>query len=191
MTPTRRLRIEDETLDRVVATSPQTHRVQTSPDLRLHEIAFEDVRTLVRDERDHVQEATRTIHVLFEMAADHPRRQPFAIARSAALFSPHIARPGVGPNHTSIPYMCLGTFQPRMRLADWVVAAWNVLRFANLATDDPIDAEAADWVRRADPARFPTDPRTFEGQIDSRLVAADDPDATGPGLTLLDPWMDA
>ena len=157
-----RLRVEGETLRETLARSDHAWLVHASPDGLLYEVEFE-VRTLLQDRERRIDERERVVGILYHLHEDHPHRLPIAVARETELFNTHVADPRQGPPAPPIPLLCLATFQPQHRLADWVVATWDVLRWQKIATDSAMNREAAEYARRElrDPDRFPIDRRDF------------------------------
>jgi hypothetical protein len=157
-----RLRVEGETLRETLARSDHAWLVQASTDGLLYEVEFE-VRTLFQDAARRIDERERVVCILYHLHEDHPHRSPIAVARETGLFNTHVADPRQGPSAPPIPLLCLSAFQAQHRLADWVVATWDVLRWQKVATDSAMNREAAEYALRAlrDPDRFPIDRREF------------------------------
>lgn len=141
--------------------SARARLVRVRHDLRLYEVSIA-VRTLVR--RGGVpQPEERSVEVLYQIHEEHPFVPPIAVARPRDLFNPHVLDPEAHPEVAPVPVVCLGAFQPQMRLADWVVATYDVLRLRRVAPESPLNEEAAAWVRArlASPGSLPLDPRSF------------------------------
>lgn len=128
-------------------------------------IAIEfEVRSLYCGDRGTVEERDGVVTVHYQLHPDHPQVPPIAVANTPRLFNVHINDPVNGARHLPpIPLICLGPFLPQMRLSDWVVATYDLLRWACISTQMPLNESAAQYARRecATPGRFPVDPRGF------------------------------
>jgi hypothetical protein len=158
MTP--RLASERESLERSLARTTRARLVESDAEGRRYLVSF-DVRTLVRLGDGTIGAERREVPVLYLLAAAHPVVPPLAVAQAWDLFHPHVADPTASPAGAAV--VCLGRFRMHDRLGGWIVATWDVLRFARLGLDHPLNERAAAWVRRelAVPGRFPTDDRAF------------------------------
>jgi hypothetical protein len=129
------------------------------------EIAIEfEVRSLYCGERGTVEERDGVVAVHYKLHPDHPLVPPIAVANTPGLFNVHINDPvNVAPHLPPIPLVCLGPFLPQMRLSDWVVATYDLLRWACISTQRPLNEAAARYARLecATPGRFPVDSRGF------------------------------
>ena len=157
-----RLRVEAEALRETLARSDHAWLVRANADGLLYEVEFE-VRTLIQERPGEISECELVVGVLYQLDEDHPHRSPLAVARETRLFNTHVADPRQGPPAPPVPLLCLATFWPQHRLADWAVATWDVLRWQRIATESAMNHEAAAWARRElrNPERFPTDRREF------------------------------
>jgi hypothetical protein len=157
-----RLRVEGEALRATLAGSDHAWLLRASEDGRVYEVEFE-VRTLFQDDARRIEECERIVGVLYHLHEDHPHRPPLAVARELQLFNTHVADPRHGPPAPPMPVLCLASFQPQHRLADWVLATWDVLRWQKIATDSVMNPEAAAYALEElrDPERFPIDRRSF------------------------------
>ncbi len=157
-----RLEAEHHALRQTLARSARAWLFDVSPGLDLYRVEFE-VRTLVRKPDRRICEEDRIVRVVYQLDADHPKTQPLVIACASDLFNSHIhdvTRPSALP---PLPVFCLGTFHSRMRLADWLVQTYDVLRWARSASEHALDEAAAAWARveSAKKDRFPIDRRSF------------------------------
>ncbi len=157
-------RLQDEygAMRRTLARSARAWLFDVNSELDLYRVDFE-VRTLVRRAGGCVAEEDRIVRVVYQLDADHPLKPPLAVACASDLFNTHVHDPTRPSRLPSLPLLCLGTFHRSMRVADWLVSTYDVLRFARIATEDPLDEAAAAWARResAKPGRFPLDTRSF------------------------------
>jgi hypothetical protein len=123
-----------------------------------------DVVSLYRMAHAAVEERDGLVVVRYQLHPQHPRVAPAAVARTRHLFNVHVNDPEHCASHLPpIPLICLGPFLPQLRLSDWVVATYDLLRWARISTERPLNEEAAQFARResAKPGRFPVDPRPF------------------------------
>jgi hypothetical protein len=129
-----------------------------------------DVVSLYRGAHAAVEVREGVVAVRYQLHPQHPQVAPAAVALTRHLFNVHIADPENCASHLPpIPLICLGPFLPQMRVSDWVVATYDLLRWARISTERPLNELAAQFARRecARPGRFPVDPRPFwrrEGQ---------------------------
>jgi hypothetical protein len=178
-----RLAMERAAVDRTLARGTRATLARVSPDGRLYEIVF-DVRTLVRGPDRIVREEARAVPVFYDLAAAHPIDGPVVIAAHADLFNPNVASPADRSSLPPIPWVCLGTFRPYMRIADLIVATYRLLAWQRYALDHPLSPSAAAWARSdAALGRLPVDRRPFfddEGAPPSGTLGAapDRPAAT-------------
>ena len=160
-----------------------------------------DVRSLYRGAQGVVEERAGVVGVRYQLHPDHPQVPPIPVADTPQLFNVHINDPELGaPNLPPIPLICLGPFLPQTRLSDWVVATYDLLRWARISTERPLNVAAAQFARResAKPGRFPVDPRSFwrDGaeSVADETVAPPAPNegepspAAAAGLRLGDGW---
>lgn len=156
-----RLAVERQAVEQTLERTWLARMRHVRSDGRSYEIVF-DVRTVVRGGDRVVRVEQRNVPVLFELAPDHPAVAPIVIAGADDLFNPNINDPRLRPDLPPLPFVCLGTFHPQQRIADWVYATHRLLAFDLLAADHPFNPEAADWARREiGRGRFPTDSRPF------------------------------
>lgn len=158
-------RIEREFADMLdtVDRSDRARLISASPDGLGFTVGFE-VESLFRGPQGTVLQRAGEVQVLYQMHPDHPLVAPFAVAKTAGLFNAHIANPARAPrNVPPLPFVCLGHFEPWMRIGDWVVTTYDLLRWSRISTESPLDEEAAAFARResAKPGRFPVDTRSF------------------------------
>jgi hypothetical protein len=162
-------------------------RSASSDALRL-EVDF-DVRSLYRNADGGVEERDGVVGVRYQLHPDHPQVPPIAVSLTPHLFNVHVHDPAVGASHLPpIPLFCLGPFLPQMRVSDWVVATYDLLRWARISTERPLNEAAAAFARRecAKPGRFPCDPRPFwrvEAETDAAAqpIRPDGTDSDAPG----------
>lgn len=153
------------------ARSARAILVRVDSERRHYEVSME-VRTLVRRSgAPRVEE--RVVDLLYQLHPEHPFVPPLAVARQRGLFNPHLHDPEARPDLAPVPLLCLGAFEPRMRLADWVLATYDVLGLRRVAPESPLNEEAAAWVREqlATPGALPLDRRSFWRE-DAPSVAA-------------------
>ncbi len=156
-----RLALERDAVQRILPRTERAFLRRIAADARAYEIVFE-VRTLVCDDRGVIREEARSVPVLYDLAADHPRRNPVVIAAHADLFNTHIHDPRDGCNLPPLPFICLGGFSASMTIADWIVATFYVLAWERIAADHPMNCEAAAWARlEMGRGRFPIDRGEF------------------------------
>jgi hypothetical protein len=123
-----------------------------------------DVVSLYRGAHTAVEERDGVVVVRYQLHPQHPRVAPAAIALTRHLFNVHINDPeNPASQLPPIPLICLGPFLPQMRLSDWAIATYDLLRWARISTERPLNEAAAQFARResARPGRFPVDPRPF------------------------------
>ncbi len=123
-----------------------------------------DVVSLYRGAHMAVEEHSGVVGVRYHLHRQHPQVAPVAVALTRHLFNAHINDPENPASHLPpIPLICLGPFLPQMRLSDWAVATYDLLRWARISTERPLNEVAAQFARResARPGRFPVDPRPF------------------------------
>jgi hypothetical protein len=162
-----------DTLDR----SDRARLSSANPDGLGFTIGF-CVESLYRGPRGTVEQRGGEVQVIFQMHPDHPLVPPFAVAKTPDLYNSHIANPARAPrNMPPLPFVCLGPFSPQMRIGDWVVATYDVLRWSRISTTSPLDEEAAAFARResAKPGRFPVDTRPFWREGVATQPAAPEP----------------
>jgi len=168
---TARLAMELESVERMLARPSRATLAGVTPDARVYEVIF-DVRTLVCGPDDVVRQEHRRVPVLYDLAANHPVENPLAIAGHLDLFNPNINRPSAGSALPPLAFVCLGTFQPSMQIADWIIATYALLAWQRVAADHPLSQRAASWARReATSGRIPSDTRPFFD--DQRAVRGD------------------
>lgn len=156
----RRFEAEVASVESAVSRAPRARLLEV--DRAGRRIAVElRVRTLVRRGGGTVSVEERAVATTFLLHVEHPRIPPLAVLHDAGVWNPHVADPA--RHAIGVAALCLGDFAPQRRLGEWVVAAYDVLRLARLALDQPLNPEAAAWVRSAlaEPERFPTDRRGF------------------------------
>ena len=123
-----------------------------------------DVISLYRGTHTTVEERDGVVVVRYQLHPQHPRVAPAAVALTRHLFNVHINDPeNPASQLPPIPLICLGPFLPQMRLSDWAIATYDLLRWARISTRRPLNEVAAQFARResARPGRFPVDPRPF------------------------------
>jgi hypothetical protein len=168
-----------ETLDRSRAAGL---RSISEGGLRL-DVGFE-VTSLYRGAHAAVEEREDLVVVRYQLHPRHPNVTPVAVALTRDLFNAHIVDPENCPPHLPpIPLICLGPFLPRMRVSDQVVATYDLLRWARISTERPMNEEAAAFARRecARPGRFPVDVRPFWRDEAEQNAAAGTASAASPG----------
>jgi hypothetical protein len=159
MTP--RLTFEYETVLATLARTRRARLLKVTDDGRLYVVAFE-VRTLAWGDDRVVREVERTVPVSYELSAVHPMESPVAIALQPDLFNPHIHDPRRPSSLPPLPFVCLGEFQVRHTLADWISATYGVLAYQRLTTEHGLNPEALAFARRAaGDGKLPTDARDF------------------------------
>jgi hypothetical protein len=168
--------MERDVVERAIASSPRARLCRASDDGRVYDVEF-DVCTLVRDDTGRVYREERRVRVLYELHPQHPLRNPVVFARDIDLYNAHVNDPRAPGPLPPIPLICMGEFQPWMRLADWIEATYDVLRWRRIATDSPLNEEAAAFARQGDPGRFPVDTRPFRPSASSGSRRTD-PDAS-------------
>jgi hypothetical protein len=188
---TTRLLIEHESVCQTLVRTDHAWLARSTLDLLRHDVVYA-VRTVVRDPAGRVREEEREVGVVFQLSPEHPRVPPLVICQQDDLFNTHIhdVRRGDPP----VAIMCMGTFHEERRLGDWVEAVWDVLAWRRIASDHPMNPEAAAWARLegARPGRWPVDPREFARP--RRPGARPEPapqrpdDDPAPGLRILTPW---
>ena len=202
---TARLRAEFETVLETLDRSDVAWLDFASDD-RLSIAVEYDVRSLYTVDRGAVAERSGVVGLLFQLHPEHPHVAPLVVARTRHLFNAHISDPESGNTQLPpVPLVCMGPFDPLMRIADWVVAAYDLLRWARISTQRPLNEAAAQFYRResARPGRFPVDPRSFwrvgeepakPGQGPSResdAKRAVETSSPGVGLRLGSSWRPA
>ncbi len=156
-----RLVMELEAVERILARPSRATLVRVEPDGRVYEIVF-DVRTMVCGRDQVVRAEHRQVPVLYDLAARHPVENPLAIAGHTDLFNPNVNRPSEAPMLPPLAFVCLGSFTPAMKIADWIIATYALLAWQRVAADRPLSASAAAWARREGRSgRVPTDTRPF------------------------------
>lgn len=156
-----RLARERDAVQRILARTERAFVRRIASNARAYEIVF-DVRTLVRDDRGVIRAEARSVPVLYDLAADHPHHNPIVIAAHTDLFNTHVHDPRDGCDLPPLAFICLGRFSPAMTIADWMVATYDVLAWARIAADHPLNHAAAAWARlEIGRGRFPTDSRGF------------------------------
>jgi hypothetical protein len=186
-----RLLLEHDSVCQTLVRTDHAWLSHTSLDLLRHDVVYA-VRTVVRDAAGSVRVEEREMGVIFQLFPDHPRVPPLVICQQDDVFNSHVhdVRRGDPP----LAIVCLGTFHAERRLGDWIEAAWDVLAWRRIATDHPLNPEAAAWARLegATPGRFPVDPREFARPRRSRARAggaAQPPaDPAASGLRIVSPW---
>ena len=154
-----------ETLDR----SDRACLASASPDLLRVAVEY-DVTSLYsvyaagHGEHDVVEERTGLVELVFNLHPEHPAVAPIVVARTPNLYNSHISDPERGGDALApFPLVCMGPFDPQLLVADWVVAAFDLLRWARISTQNPLNEAAARFYRQesAKPGRFPVDTRSF------------------------------
>jgi hypothetical protein len=123
-----------------------------------------DVVSLYREGHAAVEERGGVVTVSYQLHPQHPQVTPVAVALTPRLFNVHINDPeNCAPQLPPIPLICLGPFLPHMRVSDQVVVTYDLLRWARISTERPMNEAAAQFARResAKPGRFPVDLRHF------------------------------
>lgn len=178
-----RLLLEHESICRALVRTDHVWLMRTSLDLLRHDLVYA-VRTLVRDADGRVREEEREVGIMFLLHPEHPAVQPLVVAQCDDLFHPHAH----DPRHGDPPFavICMGIYRPTQRLADWVQALWDILRWSRTAPDHPLNPEAAAFARlESGKGRFPTDPREFARP---RRPSAGAGVPETPGLRIVSPW---
>jgi hypothetical protein len=99
-----------------------------------------DVVSLYRGAHAAVEEREGMVAVRYQLHPQHPQVAPAAVALTRHLFNVHIADPENCASHLPpIPLICLGPFLPQMRVSDWVVATYDLLRWARISTERPLN----------------------------------------------------
>ena len=207
-----RVRVEFETLIETLDYTDRAWLHSVSED-RLQVTVAYDVKTLYRvgggagvgagvgvGDARLVEQREGAVRMLFQLHPEHPQVPPFVVARTPDLFNVHIFDPACGDDRLPpIPVVCLGAFEPHMRIADWIAAGHDLLRWERVATERPLNEAAAEFYRResATPGRFPIDPRPLwrtgappdgTGQHAARAPGSN---PAGPGLRLGSSWRSA
>jgi hypothetical protein len=160
-----------ETLDR--SRAARVHSVSEGG--RVIDVEF-NVISLYQGAHAAVEQRGGVVVARYQLHPQHPRVAPVAVALTRHLFNVHVADPKnrVSPRQPPIPLICLGPFLPQMRLADWAVATYDLLRWARISTQRPLNELAAQFARResAKPGRFPVDPRPFWREEAERSAGA-------------------
>ena len=186
-----RLLLEHESVCQTLLHTDHAWLARTSLDLLRHDVVYA-VRTVVRDGAGRVREEEREVAIVFQLFPDHPRVAPLVICQQDDVFNTHIHDVRRGDPPVSV--VCMGTFHAERRLGDWVEAVWDVLAWRRIASDHPLNPEAAAWARSqsGDPGRWPVDPREFARPRRSRALpaaSAQKPDGPAPArLRILSPW---
>lgn len=158
---TARLALELEAVRATLARTSRARLRVVSPDGCFYLVEF-TVRTLVQGDDGIVREEERVVPVSYELSSAHPLEPPIAIALQRDLFNVHIRDPRQPSPLPPLPFICLGSFRPEHRLADWISATYAVLAYARLATHHGLNPQALAFARRAlGTGRFPIDPTPF------------------------------
>ena len=107
---------------------------------------------------------TRRVRILkrhevrVDLGASYPRTMP-ELAWRTPVFHPNISRSGL---------VCLGGYSvqwvPSFKLDELCEMLWDMIRLQNFDVVHPYNREAAEWMRRQPPERFPVDLRSLRDQ---------------------------
>jgi hypothetical protein len=182
-----RLLLEHESVCQTLVRTDHAWLIRTSLDLLRHDVVYA-VRTVARDAAGRIREEDLEVGVIFQLHPDHPRVAPLVICQRNDVYNTHIH--DVARGDPPFAAVCMGTFFAEQRLGDWIAGVWDVLRWARIATDHPLNPEAAAWARResATPGRFPVDPRRWSRRTPPASAMPAEASAEPGALRIVSPW---
>jgi hypothetical protein len=121
-------------------------------------------RTLVREPGGAIVEA-EGFEVGIRFPPDYLRRKPSLIEVISFMGPANAFLPNVGPGPGGRTYLCIGEIYPQTPLVDLLLRCYEIASGQHLTTSegDALNHEACAWAR-ANPQRFPSDPRTMLGR---------------------------